>query len=522
MTKRILSLAKLFENTGAVPVRASRNTVFGISTDSRCVQKDFLFLCVRGLHHDGHDYVSEAVQNGASVVLAERADIALPADTDLWICPDTHTAETMVYDSFYDHPAAGMTAIAVTGSNGKTSTAYLLRAILSAAGEKTGAVTTIGAYAGRERIVCANGGTSLADGVGAMTTPDPAVFYAILAQMRDKGCTHLVYEASSHALDLRKTDAVRPEIAIFTGLDREHLDYHGTVSRYFAAKSHLFDLLSPHGTRTGIVNAEDPHIAELIAAHPEVLFCTCSAEENRISSSDVTGLHFEDTARGSSFLYYSDDAIFRVRMPLHGRYSMYNAMYAAAAALRLGVHPMEICDSLAAMEPIPGRLERVPTGTPYTVYIDYAHTPRAMEETLQTLRRLCPSRLTAVFGCGGDRDPEKRPRMGKIAADAADRVVLTNDNPRTEDPDRILSEIASGITEKAAYTVIPARAEAIDYAIQTAVPGEIIAFLGKGHEKYEWIGNEKRPFDEKETILEAVERYRKEPHGERHDIRGDL
>ena len=518
MTEQILPLAKLLENTGAVPIHAHRETVSGVATDSRCAGQEFLFLCVRGLHHDGHDYVSEAVQNGASVVLSERTDISLPDGCDLWTCPDTRAAEAVVYDNLYDHPASGMTEVGITGSNGKTSTAYLLRAILSDAGEKTGMLTTIGAFAGGERIECTNGGTSLSDAVSAMTTPDPAVLYATIAQMRDRGCTHLVYEASSHALDLHKTDAIHPEIAIFTGLDREHLDYHGTMDAYFAAKSRLFDLLSPHGARIGITNADDPYTDALTAAHPDVLFRTVTAQEDKIASCDVTGLQFRQNERGCGFLYYSDDAIFRLRLPIPGRHSMYNAMYAATAALCLGVHPIDICDSLSAVAGVPGRLERVPTGTPYTVYIDYAHTPRAMESTLRTLRSLHPTRLTAVFGCGGDRDPGKRPRMGHIASVLADRVILTGDNPRSEDPEKILSEIRAGIAEGASYTEIPDRAAAIDYTLQTAIPGEIIAFLGKGHEKYEWIGNEKRPFDETEKILEAADRYRTASDGEYNDI----
>lgn len=507
MTDKVYSLAKLLEGTGAKPIRAHRDTVAGICTDSRLVRENELFLCVRGLHHDGHTYAAEAVCGGASVVLAERSDLPLPDECDLWICPDARLAEALVYDNLYDHPAAGMTAVAITGSNGKTSTAYMLRTILSAAGEKTGAITTIGAFAGREEIPCANGGTSLADTVGAMTTPDPAAFYGTIAQMRDRGCTHLVYEASSHALDLRKTDAVRPSIAIFTGLDHEHLDYHGTMDAYFAAKSRLFGLLSPHSIRTGICNADDPYAARLMAAHPDVLFRTCTAKEKRIAECDVTGLHCTCSAAGTGFLYYADDAIFRIRLPIPGRYTMYNAMEAATAARILGVHPMEIRESLTAMEPIPGRMERVPLGNvPYTAYIDYAHTPRAMEATLSTLRALtpAPTRLTAVFGCGGDRDPGKRAVMGKIAGAAADRVIVTNDNPRTEDPAKITADIVSGIPEGTAYTVIPERTEAIAYAVESAIPGEILVFLGKGHEKYEWIGMEKRPFDEKQTIIEAA------------------
>lgn len=505
MTKRCFTLTGLLENTGAEPIRATRTEVAGICTDSRRVRKDDLFLCVRGLHHDGHDFAAEAVRTGASVVLAEYTHIppSLPDECDLWVCPDTRFAEAMIYDNHYDHPSADMTAIAITGSNGKTSTAYMLRTVLSCAGEKTGAITTIGSYAGREEIRCENGGTSLADTVGAMTTPDPAVFYETIAAMRDRGCTHLVYEASSHALDLRKTDAVHPSIAIFTGLDHEHLDYHGTMERYFAAKSRLFTLLAPRGVRVGICNADDPYSAELCKAHPDVFFRTCTANEGRIASCDVTGLQYTRTEYGGSFLYYSDDAIFRLQLPVAGRYNMMNAMEAAAAALALGVHPMEIRDSLAVMDPIPGRLERVPLGrTPFSAYIDYAHTPHAMESTLYTLRTLCPVRLTVIFGCGGDRDPGKRAVMGEIASRLADRVIVTSDNPRFEDPEKIISEIVSGIDK--VYIRIPDRTSAIFYAVETAIPGEILAFLGKGHEKYEWIGDEKHPFDEKEKIQEAV------------------
>ena len=510
MTDKVYSLAKLFDGTGAKPIRTHCDTVSGICTDSRRVHENDLFLCVRGLRHDGHTYAAEAACGGASVVLAERSDLALPDECDLWVCPDARLAEAVVYDNFYDHPAAGMTAVAITGSNGKTSTAYMLRTILAAAGEKTGAITTTGAFAGREEISFANGGTSLADAVGAMTTPDPAVFYGTIAKMRDCGCTHLVYEASSHALDLRKTDAVRPSIAIFTGMDCEHLDYHGTMEAYFAAKSRLFKLLSPHGIRTGICNADDPYAERLMAAHPDVFFRTCTANAERIAECDVTGLYCTCSTAGTSFLYYADDAIFRMRLPIPGRYTMYNAMEAATAARILGVHPMEIRESLTAMEPIPGRMERVPLGNAlYTAYIDYAHTPRAMAAVLSTLRALTPSptRLTVVFGCGGDRDPGKRAAMGRIAATTADSVIVTNDNPRTEDPAKIIADIVSGIPDGTAYTVIPDRTEAITYAVERAIPGEILVFLGKGHEKYEWIGMEKRPFDEKQIIIEAAEHH---------------
>lgn len=507
MTSKVYSLAKLLDGIDAKPVRTHCDTVSGICTDSRLVHENDLFLCVRGLHHDGHTYATKAVRSGASVVLAERSDLALPDECDLWVCPDTRLAEAVMYDNLYDHPAAGMTAIAITGSNGKTSTACMLRAILSDAGEKTGAITTIGAFAGRESIRCANGGTSLADTIGAMTTPDPAAFYRIIAEMRDCGCTHLVYEASSHALDLRKTDAVHPSIAIFTGLDHEHLDYHGSMEAYFAAKARLFALLSPHSIRTGICNADDPYAKRLMAMYPDVFFHTCTASEERIAECDVTGLHCACSTAGTVFLYYADDAIFRIHLPIPGRHTMYNAMEAATAARILGVHPIEIRDSLAAMEPIPGRMERVPLGkVPYTAYIDYAHTPHGMETTLSTLRALDPAltRLTAVFGCGGDRDSGKRAVMGRIAAATADRVIVTNDNPRTEESAKIIADIVSGIPTGTAYTVIPDRTEAITYAIESAIPGEILVFLGKGHEKYEWIGMEKRPFDEMKTIIEAV------------------
>lgn len=507
--REIFSIVKLLAGTGAIPVRSVHQTVSGICSDSRYAHEGVLFLCICGIHHDGHDFAAEAVRRGASVVLAERSDLVLPDDCDLWVCPNTRLAEAIVWNNRYDCPANGMTAVAITGSNGKTSTAYMLRTIFSGAGEKTGAITTLGAFSGEESISLGeNGGTALADTASAMTTPDAEWFYGALAAMRERGCTYLVYEASSHALALHKTDAVSPHIAVFTGLDHEHLDYHGTMEKYFSAKSRLFDMLSNRSNGVGICNADDPYSARLMQEHPNISFRACTTNAAHAEKYDVTVLHLEEQSQGSAFLYSSRDVLLRIHLPIPGRYTIANAMYAATAALSLGIYPIEIRESLASMPPIPGRMERVQLpGVPFSAYIDYAHTPRAVEAVLQTLRSLHPVRLSVLFGCGGDRDQEKRPLMGKIASMLADRVIVTDDNPRCEHPKKIAEAIVSGIIPGTAYTVIQDRSEAISHMVQTAVPGEILAFLGKGHERYMWIQNEKLPFDEKEKIIDAAARW---------------
>lgn len=481
-------------------------TVTAMTSDSRRVTKDGMFLCVRGLKHDGHMYAAEAVAKGAAVVVCE--DIScVPEGCDYIQCENTRVAEALLWNNHFGRPAEGMLSIAVTGTGGKTSVVWILKHILEKAGHKVGCITTIASMAG-EKILSVGecGGSSVEDAAGAMTTPDPEYFYGAIAEMRQCGCDTLVYEASSHGLDLHKTDGVRPKIAVFTNLTREHLDYHGTMEQYLAVKARLF---SEMGAEVGICNGDDPYCSELmrlardVPANP-IRFMTCGLGAN--GKRNVVAMRFEDHgAEGISFLYCADDAIFRLKTPLVGKYSMYNTMEAACAALQCGVDPLTVKEALADMPCVPGRMQRlILENVPFTVFLDYAHTPSALINVLETALVMNPERLTVVFGCGGDRDRGKRPLMGQAAQKFAHRVIVTSDNARSEDPAAIIADITAGMEDTIPYEVIPDRRQAILHSIRTAVAGEIILLCGKGHEKYEIRNGVKTPFDEEAIVREAA------------------
>jgi len=482
------------------------DTVTAMTSDSRRVTEGCMFLCVRGLTHDGHDYAAEAVDRGAAVVVCEE-DSFVPDGCDCIRCGNTRLAEALMWNNWFGRPAQDMTAIAITGTGGKTSVAYILKHILEKGGHKVGCITTVTAMAGEKVIsIGEHGGSSVADAAGAMTTPDPEYFYGAIAQMRQYGCDILVYEASSHGLDLFKTDAVKPKIAVYTNLAREHLDYHGSMEKYLAVKARLF---SSMGAEIGICNSDDPYCGELMRLAQKtpdnpIRFITCGT--GGFAGRNVTAMRFEDHgADGISFLYCADDAIFRLKTPLVGKYSLYNTMEAACAALQCGMDPLTVKEALAAMPCVPGRMQRLALeGIPFAVFLDYAHTPAALVNVLETALVMNPERLTVVFGCGGDRDRGKRPLMGQAAQKFAHRVIVTSDNPRFEDPYAIIADITAGMEETLPYVVIPDRRQAILYSIRTAVAGEILLLCGKGHEKYEIRNGMKIPFDEEAIVREAL------------------
>ena len=505
-----MEIAKLLRD---IPVSEAKLTVQhagGVTSDSRRVRPGDLVLCIRGHTHDGHRYISVALERGAAAVLAETKE-SIPEGTEYILTPDTRLAEALVWNNWYDRPADGMKRIGITGSNGKTSTAYLLRDLLLADGRKPGCITTIRSAAGLEEIPIEAGGSSVADAAGAMTTPDPEYFYGAIARMRERGCDTLIYEASSHALALRKTDGVLPDIALFTNLTPEHMDYHGTMENYLAAKARLFSM-----AKTGILHLEDPYAEALMELAPNCCYLTCTADPARFAESDSAAMRIRTHGtEGLSFLYCGRDAIFRVQTPLVGRYTVYNILLAVTCGLHLGADPFTIRKTLAAAVSPAGRMQRVETGdAPFSVFIDYAHTPAALEQVLITAREMHPAKLTVLFGCGGDRDRSKRPVMGKIAGQYADRVVLTDDNPRTEDPAQIREEILAGMTDTPPYMGLPDRREAIRQVIREAAPGEMILLCGKGHETYEIRGKTKTPFDEAEIVREAVSSRKRSDAGQ--------
>lgn len=473
--------------------------IAGIVSDSRRVTPGSLFVCLGGTRFDGHDYAADAVRRGAAAVLAEHMPEGVPGEKVL-LTENTRRAESRLWYNLTGRPTDGMYKIAATGTAGKTSVAFLAGAILRASGWRVGLITTVRAEADGVPVdLGPNGGSSVCDIPGAMTTPDPEFFFGAAKQMKDRGCEVFLYEASSQSLALGKTSALIPDAAVFTNLSPEHLDCHGTMEEYFAAKASLL-----RGVKRAVVNVDDPWMARLPDLFPETEFLRCSAEGRE--GAEVYALETEIRgADGISYLWKSEDAVFRVRSPLVGRYSVYNTMLAAAVSTLFGAEPETIRDALSDFRGAAGRLERLSLlekDAP-AVFVDYAHTPDALRQVCGTLASF-GGRLTVVFGCGGDRDRLKRPLMARAAQEYAAYVVVTEDNPRTEDPDRIFRDILDGLDPGGPWVLIPDRRRAIRHAVLQAGPGDIVLLAGKGHEKYEIRVDGKHPFDEEAVVREAL------------------
>ena len=469
-----------------------------IVSDSRRARAGCMFLCLRGVRTDGHRYIPQAKEKGAAVAVIDDTACA-PADLPYVVVGNTRAAAAQIWNNYYGDPTRDMRVVAITGTNGKTSTSYILRAILAAAGYKTGLIGTVRCLCGDEEIDLGGGG-EIADVPAAMTTPDPEFLYGAAAQMRDRGTEVLILEATSHALDLHKVDAMHIDIGIFTNLTPEHMDYHGTMERYLAAKARLFAMCP-----VGIVLADDPYAGPLMELAPACRYIRCHARED--AEGDVYALRQQmQGIDGVSYVYYAKNTVFRVKCPVPGQFTVANTMLAITAALRLGIDPLTIQDALRSFSGVEGRMERVILpGAPFTLFLDYAHTPAALETLLRTVRqaRREGQKITLLFGCGGDRDPAKRPVMGRIASALADFVILTSDNCRTENPAEILSQIRRGMDREKPHIVLPDRREAIRYAIREAGTGDILLFAGKGHEKYEIDAYGKHPFDEADIARRA-------------------
>ena len=469
-----------------------------IVSDSRRASQGCMFLCLRGVRTDGHRYISQATEMGAAVVIIDDKGCA-PTDLPYVLVENTRVAAAGIWNNYHGDPTKDMRVIAITGTNGKTSTSYILRAILAAAGYKTGLIGTVRCLCGEEEIDIGGGG-EIADVPAAMTTPDPEYLYGAAEVMRSRGVEILILEATSHALDLHKVDALHIDVGIFTNLSPEHMDYHGTMERYLAAKARLFALCT-----VGIILADDPQADSLMTQAPDCRFIRCSA--SGAEEADVRALRQEmQGIDGVSYVYFAKNTVFRLRCPVPGEFTVANTLLAVTAALHLGIDPLSIQDALRNFCGVEGRMERVILpGAPFTLFIDYAHTPAALETLLRTVRaaRREGQKITLLFGCGGDRDPTKRPVMGRIASALADFVILTSDNSRTEDPQTILSQIRRGMDREKPHVILPDRREAIRYAIRQARAGEILLFAGKGHEKYEIDAGGKHSFDESEIARAA-------------------
>ena len=472
---------KLSKLLGALPYGVRDVEVTDVTNDSRAVKPGMAFVCLNGGKTDGHRFATAAAEKGAVAVVAEH-NVGVDCQV---IVPDTHLAYAKMCSALFGDPKDALKLIGVTGTNGKTTTTYLLKSILERFGKKVGLIGTIHNRIGDRVIATEN------------TTPDAHQLHALFREMADAGCEYVVMEVSSHALDQERVGGLHFTAAIFTNLTQDHLDYHGTMENYLAAKKKLF-----LRTDLAIVNRDD-------AAAPAILDgLTCATSTYGIESAaaeyQAKGIRYQPD--GVIFELLSGAQIARVTLPTPGRFSVYNGLAAASCLLALGFDYQQTADALSHASGVPGRAEVVPTGRDFTVLLDYAHTPDGLENILRTVNEIKKGRLVILFGCGGDRDATKRPIMGRIAAELADFCIVTSDNPRTEEPESIVRAVVAGMEGSSTpRKVIVDRREAIRFALEHAQPDDVIVLAGKGHEDYQIIGTTKHPFDERVIVREILE-----------------
>jgi UDP-N-acetylmuramoyl-L-alanyl-D-glutamate--2,6-diaminopimelate ligase len=464
--------------------------VENIAYDSRRVQRHTMFVALRGEKTDGHQFISHAIDNGASVIVAELEQKD-PRATFLFV-ENTRTALADFSATFYEQPARKLKLAAVTGTNGKTTTTFLIKHICDTAGLRCGLIGTV-RYEIGERILPA-----------IRTTPESLDLQELLAQIASSGCKAAAMEVSSHALAQDRTRGIEWNVAVFTNLTQDHLDFHGTMENYFEAKAKLFTGLAAQKQKSkpvAVVNINDRYGQQLFdRSHKTVAVVTYGMglrADFRASNyrAEFTGTSYQLTARGKNYL---------VRLPLIGRFNVTNSIAALAAADALGINLRSAVVSLAKAPQVPGRLELVPAKRQFQVFVDYAHTPDALGNVLKTLRELDPHRLIAVFGCGGDRDRQKRPLMAEMADHLADYSIITSDNPRKEDPSAIIAETEKGFRSNR-YEKIVDRTEAINRAVALARPRDIVLVAGKGHENYQEFADYTIPFDDIQVARRAIE-----------------
>lgn len=466
--------------------------VRGITASSREVIPGFIFAAIRGTRIDGHRFINDALAAGATAILAETAQPADYSAAATWLhVSDSRAALSTLASTFAGHPWKDLKVAGVTGTNGKTTTVFLLHHIMKTVWHRAGLLGTILTDDGEVQEVAKH------------TTPGSIELSALLSRIRDKGCRGVAMEVSSHGIDQKRVSAIGFDACVFTNLTQDHLDYHGTLENYFKAKAGWFQALAidPLGKKPkAAINIDDAYGNELAVAldgkMPVIRFgfgVHCDFRANNFHQ-NARGMEFELAAKGKTYL---------VRAPLIGRFNVYNLLAAIAAASACGIRPRDAVAALAEAPQVPGRMENVGNVGGATVFVDYAHTPDALENACRTLRELNPRRLITVFGCGGDRDRTKRPLMAAAAARHSNACVITSDNPRSEDPLVIIREIEAGIGS-ATYRTIPDRAEAISLAVQGALSGDMVLIAGKGHETTQQFSNETIDFDDRKHASKAL------------------
>lgn len=484
-----MQIQQILNEIKTVEWNASDNIeVSGISYDSRTTKPGDLFVAIKGFDTDGHKYIHAAADKGAVAVLCEeKPDIDIP----YVITENSRHGLAVASKNYYHDPSSDMKVIAVTGTNGKTTTTYLLKHLIETAipGSMVGLVGTNGNMIG-DRVIPSE-----------RTTPESLELQKLFREMADAGCDHVVMEVSSHSLVLNRVDGIHFHTAVFTNLTQDHLDFHHTMEEYADAKALLFSMC-----RTGCFNIDDAW-SEVMMNKATCKIMTYSADSN---DAELTAKDIRFAANGVRFCVMYQNELIRTKLNIPGKFSVYNAMGVIAAGLSIGLSLEQCCSAMMTAEGVKGRMEVVPTDGNYTVLIDYAHTPDAIENVLKALREVTKGRIVVVFGCGGDRDRTKRPIMGHIAAQNADFCVVTSDNPRTEDPEAIIHDILDGMKDDdvkyVPKEVIVDRPEAIRWAIDHHKDDDVIVLCGKGHEDYQIVGHEKHHMDEREIIADHLER----------------
>ena len=482
-----MKLEKMIKDISLELIKGDLNIdIKNIAHDSRKIAADYLFICIKGFKTDGHHYIQDAIDNGAKAILIEKEPDTFEQGITYIKVNDTRKAMSSLAAAFYNYPLEDLKLIGVTGTNGKTTTTYLIKSVLDTAGYKTGLIGTIQNLIDEETLPATR------------TTPKSLDIYRLLDKMRNQNIDYVVMEVSSHALDLKRVEGMNFTTAVFTNISQDHLDYHETLEKYLEVKSKLFKQVDKSGY--SVVNLDDNKSDKIIKNNNGKLF-TYSID----NPSDLRAKNVEVRPDGVSFQL--PDLQKKINLNIAGLFNVYNALAAFGVGKVLGLNAESIKNGLEVINGVAGRFELIKEEQDFTVVVDYAHTPDGMENVLETVQDLTPGKTIVVFGCGGDRDKGKRPLMGKVGVKYGDYCIITSDNPRSEDPEMIINDIEQGIKEFSTttkYTVITDRKKAIHYAINLANNGDSIVIFGKGHETYQVFKDKTIHFDDREVARKAI------------------